>query len=155
MKAGKLLNRTIFTVLSLHLISACQTGKNPELVKEKPTIASYYQRADWEGMIPPSPPIPIPVPNIECREKTVTLPPGTLTHPKYKYLNINICRRVRPPYTDEDKRDKLTLLGKAFFNLWKNFKTRELTVEVHWNYFSNLPEAHQSYDLKPDESIAD
>ena len=56
MKAGKLLNRTIFTILSLHLIS-----------------------------------------------------PGTLTHPKYKYLNINICRRVRPPYTDEDKRDKLTL----------------------------------------------
>jgi hypothetical protein len=109
MKAGKLLNRTIFTVLSLHLISACQTGRNPELVTEKPTIASYYQRADWEGMIPPSPPIPIPVPNIECREKTVTLPPGTLTHPKYKYLNINICRRVRPPYTDEDKRDKLTL----------------------------------------------
>ena len=109
MKVGKLLNRTIFTVLSLYLISACQTGRNPELVTEKPTIASYYQRADWEGMIPPSPPIPIPVPNIECREKTVTLPPGTLTHPKYKYLNINICRRVRPPYTDEDKRDKLTL----------------------------------------------
>ncbi|MEC9172034.1 MAG: hypothetical protein VYC97_05475 [SAR324 cluster bacterium] len=109
MKAGKLLKRTIFTVLSLHLISACQTGRNPERVTEKPTIASYYQRADWEGMIPPSPPIPIPVPNIECREKTVTLPPGTLTHPKYKYLNINICRRVRPPYTDEDKRDKLTL----------------------------------------------
>ena len=81
MKAGKRLNRTIFTVLSLHLISACQTGKNPERVTEKPTIASYYQRAEWEGMIPPSPPIPIPVPNIECREKTVTLPPGTLTHP--------------------------------------------------------------------------
>jgi len=107
MKASLPFWKVLLRIQILLLISACQPGKKP--IPEMPFSSAtvYYQRADWEGMIPPSPPIPIP--NIECTEKTVTLPPGTLTHPKYKYLNINICRRVRPPYTDEDKRGKLTL----------------------------------------------
>ena len=109
MKASLPFWKVLLRIHILLLISACQSGKMP--VQEMPLSSAtvYYQRADWEGMIPPSPPIPIPIPNIECTEKTVTLPPGTLTHPKYKYLNINICRRVRPPYTDEDKKGKLTL----------------------------------------------
>ena len=95
----------------LLLFSTCHSGKAPETILSLSSSSAmvYYQRADWEGMITPSPPIPVPVPNIECSKKTVTLPPGTLIHPKYKYLNINICKRVRPPYTDEDKRGKLTL----------------------------------------------
>ena len=101
--------RVLFLIQILLLISACHSGKAPETTVSLSSATVYYERADWEGMILPSPPIPVPVPNIECSKKTVTLPPGTLVHPKYKYLNINICRRVRPPYTDEDKRGKLTL----------------------------------------------
>jgi hypothetical protein len=102
-------NLPIWRVLFLMhlLISACHSGKTPETTPSLFSAMVYNKRADWEGMIPPSQPIPISY--IECSKKTVTLPPGTLIHPKYKYLNINICRRVRPPYTDEDKREKLTL----------------------------------------------